>query len=399
MKEKKRTVIQIIATAFIIINYIIYYLYINDILDYRIFSIGDLNPYGGWSALKAGFTDVSYRWRGVTIAVALTISIALTSLLFGRFFCGYICPIGSLQDFVKAIAKKIGFKEITIINTGKFKLDFIKYIMLLALLILSVLGFGRTMALYSPWLAYINILIGKVLFPGVIILLFIIFASFFIKRFFCRFLCPLGAFQALMYAVGFLKIETKKVCGKCSACFMDCPVEIISAEGKVISPECINCLNCVEKPCFKGKDSYKISFLGKTIKPVCYIVLSITVFMFAFLMVPLNKSQSNLQGSIESIKMKEGIYHGLGVGFGGGISTVIKIESNKIIDIEIVSHKETSGYYEEVYKDMAKEILKTQNISIDSVSGATVTSRGFLNSVKSGLSQAIEGNREENNDV
>jgi uncharacterized protein with FMN-binding domain len=121
--------------------------------------------------------------------------------------------------------------------------------------------------------------------------------------------------------------------------------------------------------------------------------------MFAFLMVPLNKSQSNLQGSIESIKMKEGIYHGLGVGFGGGISTVIKIESNKIIDIEIVSHKETSGYYEEVYKDMAKEILKTQNISIDSVSGATVTSRGFLNSVKSGLSQAIEGNREENNDV
>lgn len=83
MKYKKRSFIQIAFTIFVILISIIYSLYINGIIDWRMLSIGDINPYGGWSALKSALTDPSYRWRGVTKSIALTIGIFITALLMG----------------------------------------------------------------------------------------------------------------------------------------------------------------------------------------------------------------------------------------------------------------------------------------------------------------------------
>ena len=55
MKSKKRSLIQIAITILVILICIIYYLYINDIINWKILSLGDINPYGGWSALKSYF--------------------------------------------------------------------------------------------------------------------------------------------------------------------------------------------------------------------------------------------------------------------------------------------------------------------------------------------------------
>ena len=67
-----------------------------------------------------------------------------------------------------------------------------------------------------------------------------------------------------------------------------------------------------------------------------------------------------------------------------------RIKNQKINKIDIISHNETPGYYEEVYKNMTVQIIETQSLNIDGVSGATVTSRAFINGVKSGLSQALD---------
>jgi uncharacterized protein with FMN-binding domain len=88
--------------------------------------------------------------------------------------------------------------------------------------------------------------------------------------------------------------------------------------------------------------------------------------------------------------LKDGIYQGLGVGFGGNMIIRTTVEDNKIRSIEITSHKETQGYYEEVFKTMTRAIIKTQNLNVDVISGATVTSRGFLGGVKSGVGMAME---------
>ena len=68
----------------------------------------------------------------------------------------------------------------------------------------------------------------------------------------------------------------------------------------------------------------------------------------------------------------------------------VNSKKQKINKIDIISHNETPGYYEEVYKNMTLQIIETQSLNIDGVSGATVTSRAFINGVKSGLSQALD---------
>ena len=87
--------------------------------------------------------------------------------------------------------------------------------------------------------------------------------------------------------------------------------------------------------------------------------------------------------------MKEGVFIGTGIGFGGPIQVEVKVKDNRITEIKPINHSETLGYYEEVFRNISKEIVETQSLSIDTISGATVTSRGFLNAVKSGISQSL----------
>ena len=173
MKLKKRNLIQIAITILVIIICIIYYLYINDFINWKILSIGNINPYGGWSALKSFFTDPSYRWRGISKSIALTIGISLTALLMGRFFCGFICPIGALQDFFKYLGSKLGIRERKLPKGKGFNPEIFKYFVLLMVLVLSILGMGNIISPYSPWLAYLNVFLGLNLQIGFLVLLLI----------------------------------------------------------------------------------------------------------------------------------------------------------------------------------------------------------------------------------
>jgi preprotein translocase subunit SecE len=156
MKLNIRSKIQITATLIVIISCLFYGLYIGGIIDFRIVSIGDLNPYGGWSALKAFFTDLSYRWKGFSRSIALTAGITAASFLMGRFFCGYICPIGAMQDFFKFAGNKLRLKEIKFSD----KPELLKYLVLIIIIVLSILGMGNLISPLSPWLAYLNIFVG-----------------------------------------------------------------------------------------------------------------------------------------------------------------------------------------------------------------------------------------------
>ena len=389
MNVKKRNIIQLTITIMVILNCIIYYLYMEDLIQIRIFSIADLNPYGGWSALKSLFTDVSYRWRGVTRAIALTISLTIVAFFMGRIFCGFVCPIGSLQDFFKHIGSKIGIKEKGIIKYQKFNPEWIKYVILILLLILSTVKLGNYISPLSPWLAFLNIFMGIKLEIGLIVLIMILILSLFIKRIFCRIFCPLGAFQSLMCAIGPSKISRNQVCNGCAICLEDCPVDIKYGEELEISPECINCLKCTETVCVKSSQGYSQKFAGKKIKNNLYITIGLGMLLSIYLLLPLLFPYGGQSTIINIENLETGVYKSIGVGFGGPMLIEVTVEMNKLSKIKVISHKETSGYHEEVYKNMGREIIDTQNLNVDTISGATVTSRGFLSGVKNSVSQAM----------
>lgn len=388
MNLKKRIKIQITATVIVISASIIYCLYINDYMDFRVLSIGDMNPYGGWSALKSSFTDLSYRWRGFGRSIALSVAAAVTALLMGRFFCGFICPIGALQDLFKYLGAKIGLNEIKLHNFKRFKLEVVKYIVLIIVLVLSILGMGNLISPFSPWLAYLNIFVGLNFHIGFIILLIIMLASLFVKRMFCRYFCPLGAFQSLLYAVGPLKIHKSQNCNGCSHCLNNCPVNIENIQDAIISPECINCLECTST-CIKGNEGYAMKFAGRKIDNNKYIIICLVLFLGIYAVLPFVPSSYNNQliGSIGNIR--DGLYEGYGIGFGGNMEVEVSINNNEIKEIKIINQRETSGYCEEVFREISKEIVETQNLNADAVSGATATSRGFLNAVKDAVSKSL----------
>lgn len=390
MKLKKRNLIQIAVTILVIIICIIYYLYINDFINWKILSIGDINPYGGWSALKSSLTDLSYRWRGISKSIALTIGISITALLMGRFFCGFICPIGALQDFFKYLGLKLGIRERKLPKGKGFNPEIFKYFVLLMVLVLSILGMGNIISPYSPWLAYLNVFLGLNLQIGFLVLLLIILSSLFIRRVFCRCFCPLGAFQSLLSAIGPLKVNSSEKCNSCTYCLKNCPINIERPEGLEISPECIKCLECVDTKCLKGTEGYSLSFAGLNMQKKEYIIISLILFIGIYTFLPLIHLDSDLKSIADLGSLKDGVYMGTGIGFGGTIEVEVVVENNKIAQIKPINHKETIGYYEEVFRTISLDIIETQSLNVDTISGATVTSRGFLNGIKSGVSQALE---------
>lgn len=390
MKLKKRSLIQIAISGIVITNCIIYYLYIIGFINWKALSIGDINPYGGWSALKSAFTDVSYRWTGISKSIALTIGIMVTALLMGRFFCGFICPIGAFQDFFKYLGTKLGIKERKLPRGERFKPEIIKYFVLITVLVLSILGLGNLITPYSPWLAYLNFFMGINLQIGSIVLLFIAVSSIFYKRIFCRILCPLGAFQSLLSAIGLSKINSNEKCNRCTYCLNNCPVDIEKPDEGEISPECIRCMECVESTCIKDTKGYSLKCMGLTVGKKQYITISLILFVGIFILLPILDSKVGPQSTVQIGNLKDGVFVGTGVGFGGPMQVEIKVEDNRIFEINPINHRETAGYYEEVFRTISREVVHRQSLNIDTISGATATSRGFLNAIKSGISQALE---------
>ncbi|EHR0219470.1 FMN-binding protein [Clostridium perfringens] len=105
-----------------------------------------------------------------------------------------------------------------------------------------------------------------------------------------------------------------------------------------------------------------------------------------------DESNMNLNG------IKDGTYLGEAKGYGGNIKVKVTIESEKIKNIEVLSHSETPKYYENGSKVIGN-IIKANSTDVDAVSGATLTSNGIKNAVRDALSKAGFNVSKDNNEV
>ena len=108
-----------------------------------------------------------------------------------------------------------------------------------------------------------------------------------------------------------------------------------------------------------------------------------------FIVLPLTVANSTVHTITSIQNISDGTYEGVGIGFGGNMNIQISINNKKITNINILNHRETQGYHEEVFRELSYEIIGTQNLNVDSISGATSTSRGFLNSIKDAVNKSI----------
>ena len=92
----------------------------------------------------------------------------------------------------------------------------------------------------------------------------------------------------------------------------------------------------------------------------------------------------------DSTNYKDGTYTGEADGFGGTIQVEVKIEKNKIAEINVVSAEKEDGAYLSMAKDIIPKIIDAQSADIDTISGATFSSTGVKNASEQALEKAVK---------
>jgi len=185
---------------------------------------------------------------------AIFLSAIISSLVLGRVFCGWVCPIGAAQEFFYRIPRWLKLK--TPDFTKKIP-PMVKYSPFLVLGILGLWAIRSGQVKFcqlDPFAFLFGGSTSLVLFAALVAILLI---SLFLFRPFCIFLCPLGALLSALSEISILRIKrNKKLCSKCQVCIQKCPAGAINKKLKIDQKACIRCQDCLNS-CPKKALSYK----------------------------------------------------------------------------------------------------------------------------------------------
>ncbi|TKG94705.1 4Fe-4S binding protein [Puteibacter caeruleilacunae] len=279
-----KTVRQVIALFFIISASAIF-------LDYR-----ELVP-SSWMKLFASFQFTPSVLNSIKAATGISmflIVLLILTVLFGRMYCSFICPLGIFQDFIIRISRKI---------QGKYKLrykkpwTYIRYSIISITVLLAVFGNLLVLSLLDPYsnfgrifsyllqpvvvwanngLAYIlnhfnNYTLYAVKVPAIhwqvisLVLVFLIAIGWMAARrgrLFCNGICPVGTLLGIISKISIFKVAiNKSQCTQCGKCVKACKSECIDIKSISIDTDrCVDCFNCIDV-CPEDAMKYKFSYI------------------------------------------------------------------------------------------------------------------------------------------
>lgn len=177
-------------------------------------------------------------------------AIAAGLLFWGRGpFCGWLCPFGALQELLNNVAQAVKIPQYRLPWGLHERLWPIKYIIFLGLFGMSLYStaFAEQLAEVEPFKTAIVLKFARE-WPYVIYALTTLSAGLFVERFFCRYMCPLGAALAIPGRIRMFEwLRRWPECGSpCQRCAKECPVQAIHPEGHINVNECIYCMHCQE---------------------------------------------------------------------------------------------------------------------------------------------------------
>ena len=192
-----------------------------------------------------------FRWETFLIEpVIFTLwsGVALGMLFWGRgVYCGWLCPFGALQELLNQLAQRLGVPQVAVPPVLHERLWIIKYTLFVAILALSFysMHYALILAEAEPFKTAISMRMLRA-WPFVAFVVVLLLAGLFIERFYCRYLCPLGAALALPAKNKvFDWLHRRPQCGReCRLCETKCTVGAIDPLGRINANECVMCLRC-----------------------------------------------------------------------------------------------------------------------------------------------------------
>lgn len=203
----------------------------------------------GLGFMDGGFLSVSHItsgiWAGVGVylrdlpLLMIVVFTLVTTLVWGRVFCGFLCPFGALQDVIERVVPERWQRDVPAAIHDRAV--WVKYLILAAVIVPPL--FGSQASIYQ----YVEPF-GTVFFLSPDLVLWsiagvILIASVFVPRFYCRYACPLGAALGVVSLVSLKRIPRVEQCQHCFVCEQKCPTGAIRGP-KVDFKECVRCNTC-----------------------------------------------------------------------------------------------------------------------------------------------------------
>ncbi len=199
-----------------------------------------------FGSLMSGFSWQAFLLDPLTFILWFAVAAAL--LFWGRgAYCGWLCPFGALQELTNQIARKLRIPQWTLPWGLHERLWPIKYMIFLGLFGVSLMSVEQAehLAEIEPFKTAIILKFIRA-WPFVAYAVALLVAGLFVERFYCRYLCPLGAALAIPARLRMFDwLKRYHECGNpCQTCANQCPVQSIHPTGEINPNECINCLHC-----------------------------------------------------------------------------------------------------------------------------------------------------------
>jgi polyferredoxin len=187
-------------------------------------------------------------------AMFILIGAIATSAVFKKSFCGWICPVGLISDWLRRPWRRLFKRELRLPAWLDYPLRSLKYIIFLFFFFAIIINMSLP-ALHAfldgdYWkVADVKMLVFftdiSALALDVIVLLAIL--SLFFKSFWCRYLCPYGALLGLLSLLSPFAVRRDKAkCIDCGKCARECPASLpVDKKERMLSPECTSCQGCV----------------------------------------------------------------------------------------------------------------------------------------------------------
>lgn len=331
-------------------------------------------------------------WESVKYSVWMLVATVPATVLVGRFFCGFFCSFGAVQDLLWLGSHRLRalFPRKRNLKKADRIFRFAKYAVFFYFIIFIWSGVTAVKTA-GPWQVFGQYVsfghwpgLKPLLSVGGILLLVIFIGSLFVQRFFCRYFCPMGAIYSLISHASFLKIDKPRDgCGKCHLCTSKCPMGMdLTKKDRIAGGECISCQKCVSW-CPKGNARFRSRY-GVLIG----VGVTCITIMVSQLFIEGNLAREKTADSVKKTagnnaegNFQNGIYTGTGEGYRGKVTVTVKVADGKITELVLDDYADDKSYMERAKNRIFQEMISRQNTDVDAVSGATYSSNGLIEAV------------------
>ncbi len=214
-------------------------------------SLHSICPFGGVVSIYNLLTVGDYIQKIHSSALMLMGLVFLLTVFLGPVFCGWVCPLGTFQEWIGKIGKRI-FRERYNNFVPKRVDGFMRYIRIIVMLWVIYITAKTGLLVFTnvdPYYALFNFWTGEVAVQALVILALTALGSLFVERPWCKYLCPYGALLGFANKFKVFKLyRDENSCISCDLCSKSCPMNIDVANSKSISQlQCISCFECTSE--------------------------------------------------------------------------------------------------------------------------------------------------------